>query len=92
MNDAEKIGYIAASILTVVTAWASYDSLHTASYILYNDHFLIPIATTITIALLSFGGMFAYPHLRKPAERLIDRIRNDFESEDDLEIESWRRD
>lgn len=91
MNDAQKIGYIAASVLTLVTAWASYDAFSTASFIMYDNPFIIPIATTLVIAFISFGGMIAYPWLEKAAEWLIARIRTDFESADELETESWRK-
>ena len=87
MNAAQKAGFAAASVLTVVTAWASYDAFSTASFILYDNQFIIPAATTLVIAFLAFGGMIAYPLLEKAAVWLIDRIRNDFENTDELEIE-----
>lgn len=88
MNEVSKAGLIAASALTLVTAVAAYDSLSTASFILYNDKLLLPISATVTIAVLSFGGVFAYPYLQKPAGRLIDYIRRDFEEADELAGES----
>lgn len=88
MNEVSKAGLIAASALTLITAVAAYDSLSTASFILYHDKLLLPIAATVTIAVLSFGGVFAYPYLQKPAERLIDHIRRSFEESDELVGES----
>lgn len=84
MNEVSKAGLIAASALTLITAVAAYDSLSTASFILYNDKLLLPISATVTIAVLSFGGVFAYPYLQKPAGRLIDHIRRSFEESDEL--------
>ena len=85
MNDATKIGYVAASAVTLVAAYAAYDSFSVASFILYKNQFIIPAATTLVIALISFGGVFAYPYLQKPAGRLVDRIRNDFEEQDGID-------
>lgn len=90
-NEANHIGYVAAAVITGVTAFVSYDSLHIASVILYNNQFILPYITTLIIAFLSFGGVFAYPYLEKPAGRLIDTIKNDFGKEDELDVESWRR-
>ena len=88
MNEAYKAGLIAASALTLITAVAAYDSLCTASFILYHDKLLLPISATATIAVLSFGGVIAYPYLQKPAGRLIDHIGRSFEESDELVGES----
>lgn len=91
MNDDTRVAYLIAGVLTVVTAFVSYDSFHTASVILYDNPFILPAATTFIIAVLSFGGVFAYPYLEKPAQRVVDAIRNDFDSTDELDTESWRK-
>jgi len=56
-SEAVAIG-VAMGFLYGLTLWTAYDSLATASFILYGDRFYIPIVSSLVITLIGFVCLF----------------------------------
>jgi uncharacterized membrane-anchored protein YitT (DUF2179 family) len=63
--------FVVLALFNIAIFFISYDSLGTASTILYKDALLLPIVTTLITAFISFGGVLTYTLWLKHAQNAI---------------------
>ena len=63
--------FVVLALFNIAIFFISYDSLGTASMILYKDALLLPIVTTLITAFISFGGVLTYTLWLKHAQNAI---------------------
>jgi hypothetical protein len=83
--EAAIIGVV-MGLLYGIVLWASYDALATASFILYKNIHLLPLATTASVIILAFVCLFSYPLWAGRLEQaIVYSITKDDDEEDEDE-------
>ena len=75
--------FVVLALFNIAIFFISYDSLGTASMILYKDALLLPIVTTLITSFISFGGVLTYTLWLKHAQNAIVNVL-DASGHDDL--------
>jgi len=72
-SEAVAIG-VGMGFLYGLTLWTAYDSLATASFILYGDRFYIPVVSSLVITLIGFVCLFTSIWWAPKLETMIEEM------------------